>query len=60
MPIGRPEFNNPEFNNNDAKITFVGHSTTLVEMSGVRVLTDPIFRDKFRLLRRRSRVCQRG
>jgi len=41
----------------DAKITFVGHSTTLVEMSGVRVLTDPIFREKFRLLRRRNRVC---
>jgi L-ascorbate metabolism protein UlaG (beta-lactamase superfamily) len=42
-----------------AKITFVGHSTTLVELSGVRVLTDPIFRDKFRLLRRRNRVCTR-
>ncbi|MBP2681029.1 MAG: hypothetical protein H6Q78_892, partial [Candidatus Krumholzibacteriota bacterium] len=52
MPIGRTEPNDKE-----AKITFVGHSTTLVEMSGVRVLTDPIFRDKFRLLRRRSRVC---
>jgi L-ascorbate metabolism protein UlaG (beta-lactamase superfamily) len=54
MPIGRPESEDSQ-----AKITFVGHSTTLVEMSGVRVLTDPIFRDKFRMLRRRSRVCAR-
>lgn len=41
----------------DVRITFVGHSTTLVEMSGARVLTDPILRDKFRMLRRKERVC---
>jgi L-ascorbate metabolism protein UlaG (beta-lactamase superfamily) len=46
----------PDFHKNTT-ITFVGHSTTLIEMSGVRVLTDPIFRDKFRFLRRRNRVC---
>jgi L-ascorbate metabolism protein UlaG (beta-lactamase superfamily) len=51
MPNRRPEFRK------DARITFVGHSTTLLEMSGARVLTDPIFRDKFRMLRRRNRVC---
>ncbi|MBP2681355.1 MAG: hypothetical protein H6Q78_1218 [Candidatus Krumholzibacteriota bacterium] len=48
----------PESSKNTT-ITFVGHSTTLVELSGVRVLTDPIFREKFRLLRRRSRICAR-
>jgi L-ascorbate metabolism protein UlaG (beta-lactamase superfamily) len=42
---------------NTTRITFVGHSTTLVEVSGVRVLTDPILRDKFRLLRRKEAVC---
>ncbi len=49
----------PEYTKNtkNTRITFVGHSTTLVELSGVRVLTDPIFRDKFRFLRRRNRVC---
>jgi len=46
----------PDFQKN-TRITFVGHSTTLIEMSGVRVLTDPVIRDKFRLLRRRNRVC---
>lgn len=49
----------PPESRNSAKITFVGHSTTLVELSGVRLLTDPIFRDKFRFLRRRDRVCTR-
>ena len=31
-----------------AKITFVGHATTLTEMSGVRILSDPLFRQRFR------------
>jgi L-ascorbate metabolism protein UlaG (beta-lactamase superfamily) len=35
-------------------MTFVGHATTLVEMSGTRILTDPVFRHKFRMLKRRS------
>jgi L-ascorbate metabolism protein UlaG (beta-lactamase superfamily) len=45
----------PEFQKN-TRITFVGHSTTLVEMSGVRILTDPVMRDKFRFLRRKASV----
>jgi L-ascorbate metabolism protein UlaG (beta-lactamase superfamily) len=36
-----------------ARITFVGHATTLVEMSGTRILTDPVFRHRLRLLKRR-------
>ena len=35
-----------------AQITFVGHATTLIDMSGVRILTDPVFRYKMKLLRR--------
>ena len=37
-----------------ARMTFVGHATTLVEMSGTRILTDPVFRHRFRMLKRRS------
>lgn len=40
----------------NTKITFVGHATTLTEMSGVRILTDPVFRDKFRFLTRRDGI----
>ncbi|MEJ2722097.1 MAG: MBL fold metallo-hydrolase [bacterium] len=43
----------------EAKITFIGHSTTLTEMSGVRILTDPLFRNRFRLLKRRGSVSTR-
>jgi L-ascorbate metabolism protein UlaG (beta-lactamase superfamily) len=39
-----------------ARITFVGHATTLVEMSGVRILTDPVFRQRFRFLKRRAEL----
>jgi L-ascorbate metabolism protein UlaG (beta-lactamase superfamily) len=39
-----------------ASINFVGHATTLVEMSGARILTDPVFRQKFRFLRRRGEL----
>lgn len=45
-----------DFHNN-ARITFVGHATTLTEMSGVRILTDPVFRNNFRFLKRINRVC---
>lgn len=38
---------------NAALITFVGHATTLTEMSGTRILTDPVFRHRFRFLKRR-------
>ena len=37
-----------------AHITFIGHATTLIEMSGVRILTDPVFRRRFRFLKRRT------
>ena len=30
----------------DATVTYLGHSTLLVELDGVRILTDPILRDR--------------
>ncbi|HSG17129.1 MAG TPA: MBL fold metallo-hydrolase [Anaerolineae bacterium] len=37
----------------DAKITYVGHATLLIEMDGVRLLTDPLLRQYIGHLRRR-------
>jgi L-ascorbate metabolism protein UlaG (beta-lactamase superfamily) len=37
------------------QITFVGHSTVLVEMAGARILTDPILVDRVSFLHRVSR-----
>lgn len=37
------------------RITYVGHATVLLELGGVRVLTDPVLRDRVLLLRRRGR-----
>lgn len=34
------------------RITFVGHSTVLIELGGARILTDPLLRDRFLLVRR--------
>ncbi len=35
-----------------AEVTFLGHSTVLVEMNGVRILTDPVLFDRINILRR--------
>ena len=40
----------------DVRITFVGHATTLVEMGGMTIMTDPLFRSEFRGLRRNEAV----
>jgi len=37
-------------------ITYVGHATVLVEMNGMRILTDPVLRHRLGLLRHRKRV----
>jgi L-ascorbate metabolism protein UlaG (beta-lactamase superfamily) len=37
-----------------ARITYLGHSTTLIELDGVRVLTDPVLRGRVAHLRRTS------
>lgn len=36
------------------RLTYVGHATVLIEMDGVRILTDPILRPRAGLLRRRG------
>jgi L-ascorbate metabolism protein UlaG (beta-lactamase superfamily) len=36
------------------RITYVGHATVLVEMGGVRLLTDPVLRQRIYHLRRRN------
>jgi len=35
-----------------ARITYIGHSTVLIEMDGVRIMTDPILRNRITFLRR--------
>ncbi len=40
--------------NGNARITFVGHATTIVEMSGIKILTDPVLRQRFKFLKRHS------
>jgi L-ascorbate metabolism protein UlaG (beta-lactamase superfamily) len=35
------------------RLTFVGHSTVLIELDGVRILTDPLLRERFVHVRRR-------
>lgn len=34
------------------RITYVGHATTLIELGGVRLLTDPLLRDRFLIAKR--------
>ncbi len=41
-----------------ARIVYVGHSTVLVEMEGVRLLTDPLLRPRFLHLRRAGAVAR--
>jgi L-ascorbate metabolism protein UlaG (beta-lactamase superfamily) len=40
----------------DAYLTWLGHSTVLVDLDGVRLLSDPVLRDRVAHLRRRGRV----
>jgi L-ascorbate metabolism protein UlaG (beta-lactamase superfamily) len=35
-----------------AEVTFLGHSTVLIEMGGIRILTDPVLYDRVTILRR--------
>jgi L-ascorbate metabolism protein UlaG (beta-lactamase superfamily) len=37
-----------------SRLTFVGHSTVLIELDGVRILTDPILRNRVGPLRRQT------
>jgi L-ascorbate metabolism protein UlaG (beta-lactamase superfamily) len=37
-----------------ARLTFVGHATVLIELDGIRLLTDPVLRDRVGPLRRQG------
>ena len=34
------------------RVTYVGHGTVLIELAGTRLLTDPLFRERFLHVRR--------
>ncbi|HEY66632.1 MAG TPA: MBL fold metallo-hydrolase [Caldilineae bacterium] len=36
------------------RVTYIGHATTLIEMAGLRIITDPVLRDSLWHLRRRA------
>jgi L-ascorbate metabolism protein UlaG (beta-lactamase superfamily) len=38
----------------EARISYIGHATVLIEIGGMRILTDPILRDRIAFLRRRK------
>ena len=38
-----------------ARVTWIGHATVLIEMDGMRILTDPVLRDRIGPLRRRAK-----
>jgi phosphoribosyl 1,2-cyclic phosphodiesterase len=39
-------------------VTYLGHATTLIEIDGLRILTDPLLRQRTAHLRRAMRGCQ--
>jgi L-ascorbate metabolism protein UlaG (beta-lactamase superfamily) len=45
----------PTHTDHAGRVTFVGHSTLLIEIDGVRLLTDPVLRDRVGPLRRQTR-----
>src|SRR5881275_2273373 len=44
----------------DCRVTYVGHATTLVELDGVRLLTDPVLRRRVAHLRRAAPISSPG
>jgi L-ascorbate metabolism protein UlaG (beta-lactamase superfamily) len=44
----------PDDVSDSCRLTFVGHSTVLIELDGVRLLTDPVLRDRVGPLRRQT------
>ncbi|MFL5870903.1 MAG: MBL fold metallo-hydrolase, partial [Solirubrobacterales bacterium] len=42
------------------RITYVGHATTLLELPGVRLMTDPLLRERFMHVPRHTAVPDRG
>lgn len=50
----------PEGDADPASLTYVGHATVLIELDGVRVLTDPVLRSRIGPLRREAPVPRGG
>lgn len=46
LPIHTPKFFNSEFEELGVRLTWLGHSSVLFQIDGVRVLCDPIFSDR--------------
>ena len=42
------------------EVTFIGHATVLIDISGVRILTDPLLRNQILHLRRQKRLVDPG
>jgi L-ascorbate metabolism protein UlaG (beta-lactamase superfamily) len=42
------------------RLTFIGHSTMLIEMGGRRIITDPVLFDRVIILRRVGRRLDAG
>ena len=55
-PMGPPPFGDtwPVNDQGNARVTFIGHATILIEIDGVRILTDPILRERVGPLTRTS------
>lgn len=57
MMAGTPDRDSQGLMSTPTRLTYIGHATVLIEMDGVRLLTDPLLRDRAGPLRRyRSRI----
>lgn len=54
MATGKSRFRVMKNTSPKSSIIYFGHSTVLIEMDGMRILTDPILRDRVSFLRRTS------
>jgi L-ascorbate metabolism protein UlaG (beta-lactamase superfamily) len=52
VPIGDEELTAEAVLHESPRLTWLGHSTVLVELDGRRMLTDPVLRDRLAVLRR--------
>ena len=52
--MGENQNSGARANSHEARITYIGHATVLIEMDGMRILTDPILRNRVTFLRRRK------